>query len=393
MTARGKDGERGTKTCEVCRHSNAESATTCGVCGNELPSAVIPVAERVAWVCDACDAWNPERSERCSFCGESLDGELLAAPGTAAPARVDVEETTHSAVVPKPPEDAAATLAEQPRQSREPVSASETKLDQRVCTACGTPAIPNHRFCGNCGAPHAQPTGGAVPTTKQAASGAVRTRASAPRAELVLVQTDGTDGVRFEVGATAQIAGRTEGSILFPDDRLLSGRHASLVFENGGLVVDDLGSANGTFIRLSAPHALTGGDTILLGEQLLLFRHPVSASPAVPDATGTVPYVSSVAPAAFHLVQIMAGGRAGSVFTPVATRVTIGREASDISFPNDRFLSSRHARIEPTGNGFQIVDLQSRNGTYIRIRGRAVVRPGETVFLGQQLFRFVVQAG
>jgi pSer/pThr/pTyr-binding forkhead associated (FHA) protein len=370
-----------------------------------LPVAVVPVAERVGWVCDACDAWNLEGSARCSFCGERLGLEVVASPSVvtaaavAEPASGDEDETTDSAVTPPSNDDAAPTLAtpgfraNQPIPASEPDSGPETMpATPRVCAACGTPTIPNHRFCGNCGAPLVEtPPAAAAVTNNPAASGAMRSRAVAVRAEIVLVQADGTDGARFEVGTTPQVAGRTEGTILFPDDRLLSGRHASLVVEGGALLVEDLGSTNGTFMRLAATHPLVGGDAILLGEQLLLFRHPVPVSAAEPDSAGTIPYVSSASPAAFHLVQIMAGGRAGAVFTPVAPRVTIGREASDICFPTDRFLSSRHARIEPTESGFQLVDLQSRNGTYIRIRGRAAIRSGETVFLGQQLFRFVVQ--
>ena len=40
-------------------------------------------------------------------------------------------------------------------------------------------------------------------------------------------------------------------------------------FSDAGLLVTDLGSKNGTFVRVDGEHALQHGDYIFMGQQLL----------------------------------------------------------------------------------------------------------------------------
>ncbi|MFB6264966.1 MAG: FHA domain-containing protein, partial [Bradymonadaceae bacterium] len=71
--------------------------------------------------------------------------------------------------------------------------------------------------------------------------------------------------------------------------------------------------------------------------------------------------------------------------------VTIGREVGDIVFPEDGFVSGSHAVIEREGDTVRLRDLDSSNGTFVRIRERHRVDDGERVLMGQQLFRLEVQ--
>ncbi len=57
-----------------------------------------------------------------------------------------------------------------------------------------------------------------------------------------------------------------------PDDGSLSRRHFSLSYKGGTVAVKDLGSANGTQVRVSAPMRLRDGDRIMMGQQVLEFR-------------------------------------------------------------------------------------------------------------------------
>ncbi|HKY06115.1 MAG TPA: FHA domain-containing protein, partial [Blastocatellia bacterium] len=68
----------------------------------------------------------------------------------------------------------------------------------------------------------------------------------------------------------------------------------------------------------------------------------------------------------------------------------VGRTSGDISFPHDGFMSSRHARVVRRGSSFVLVDEGSRNGTFIKIRNEVELKPGDTVLIGKQLFRFEV---
>ena len=59
-----------------------------------------------------------------------------------------------------------------------------------------------------------------------------------------------------------------------------------------------------------------------------------------------------------------------------------------MNFPNDPFISGRHAAVTGIDGGrFQLADLGSRNGTFLRVRSDAPLYHGDYVFLGQQLLR------
>ncbi len=63
--------------------------------------------------------------------------------------------------------------------------------------------------------------------------------------------------------------GRENGDLVFPTDGFVSGRHALVNVALDRVVVRDLGSSNGTFLRLGAPAFVDNGDQFLIGRQLL----------------------------------------------------------------------------------------------------------------------------
>src|SRR6185312_8470758 len=68
-----------------------------------------------------------------------------------------------------------------------------------------------------------------------------------------------------------------------------------------------------------------------------------------------------------------------------ATALTIGRAAPAELKVADPSLSRRHARLSREGEAVRVVDLGSRNGTWVggrRIED-AIVRAGDTIVLGQ----------
>ena len=62
--------------------------------------------------------------------------------------------------------------------------------------------------------------------------------------------------------------GREIGDIVFRDDGFVSGRHARLTKVDNRIILKDLGSSNGTYIRIKKPISLQDGDLILMGQQL-----------------------------------------------------------------------------------------------------------------------------
>ena len=92
-------------------------------------------------------------------------------------------------------------------------------------------------------------------------------------------------------------------------------------------------------------------------------------------------------PAQLEVKQSLRGGVTGAVFRLDTSSVTLGREGNDINFPDDPFISGRHAELRIAGSMLSVTDLGSRNGTFVRVNGERVLRHGDYVFLGQQLLR------
>ena len=93
----------------------------------------------------------------------------------------------------------------------------------------------------------------------------------------------GTDkGLVFELIEGENIIGRQSGTVGLSDGTV-SRQHAKVTGHNGTWVIEDLGSANGTYLngaKLRKPTALNGGDQIRTGSSLLLF---VSAGGPMPE--------------------------------------------------------------------------------------------------------------
>jgi pSer/pThr/pTyr-binding forkhead associated (FHA) protein len=68
--------------------------------------------------------------------------------------------------------------------------------------------------------------------------------------------------------ATLQI-GREGGDLNFPTDLYMSGSHCKIEDAGGKLALADLGSRNGTYLRLKAERELTHGDYLFIGRKLL----------------------------------------------------------------------------------------------------------------------------
>jgi hypothetical protein len=93
-----------------------------------------------------------------------------------------------------------------------------------------------------------------------------------PREGLVgricLVTGRETHGNCYAVPAEGLHLGRERGDILFPDDGYVSGLHARIHAEGGKVFLTDVGSSNGTFIRVAGQTPVASGNMLLMGQQL-----------------------------------------------------------------------------------------------------------------------------
>ena len=257
------------------------------------------------------------------------------------------------------------------------------------CATCGAECPADHKFCGRCGAKIEAPVEEAAPAAVDAAG---KTLFFSPgqkpgQAKLVLIRGDGMDGVSYMLGGTDHVIGRTEGAILFPEDMFLSPKHANFAYDEGKLRLIDEGSANGIYVRIRRPMRADSGGMFLVGEQILQVEASAPDLGPQPDAEGTYFYASPRRPSRIRLIQRLRGGDVGMVFRARGDSLTIGREGNDVNFPDDPFISGRHAQIEVAENGFVVTDLGSKNGTFVRIQDNYPLEHGDYVFCGQQLLR------
>ncbi|HEX2912935.1 MAG TPA: FHA domain-containing protein [Chloroflexia bacterium] len=104
----------------------------------------------------------------------------------------------------------------------------------------------------------------------------------------LVVQSGPDAGKVFQVGQIPLVAGRQPGVDIVLNDWQVSRRHASFELVNGALLVNDLGSANGTLVngqRLlpNQPRPLSPNDRIQLGSTILV----VAFQPAIPGPVVT----------------------------------------------------------------------------------------------------------
>jgi pSer/pThr/pTyr-binding forkhead associated (FHA) protein len=206
------------------------------------------------------------------------------------------------------------------------------------------------------------------------------------RAKLILIRGEGLEGLSYHLNATEHVAGRKQGAILFPEDNYLSPRHATFVYRDNILYLRDEQSHNGTFLRIRESRQAEHGDEIMIGDQLLRVE-VLNLRREYPMSEDTLMYISPPKDYKFRVVQVLRGGRPGDAFCSVNNDVLIGREGCDMNFPDDRHMSRKHVRLTWRDGKVEIEDMNSKNGTFVRIRGEERLYHGDYVHFGSELMR------
>ena len=200
-------------------------------------------------------------------------------------------------------------------------------------------------------------------------------------------------GRRLSVDADlliGRVAPEDEGRL--GDDPEISRRHAYVSRgADGQLTIEDLGSANGTFVndeRIDAPRMLDLGDVVRVGNTVLQVTDRSSAVPEESQGTTEPPAgePAGVTAEAGEVLVVTAGAALGRRLT-VGDELVIGRSVSGAGgLSDDLELSRRHARVARDAAGaLSIEDLGSANGTFVngeRVRGRQVLKAGDSVRIG-----------
>jgi pSer/pThr/pTyr-binding forkhead associated (FHA) protein len=208
-------------------------------------------------------------------------------------------------------------------------------------------------------------------------------------ASIVELKQDGSTGKIVRVTKETLI-GQGDCDMSYPADTLLSARHASVAARGEKLILKDLSSRNGTFVKQRKDTPLNTGDVFLVGRQL--FRFSVESAPSESGQFEGTRMMMGMGqgPAGGlkgKLERIHLSGEIIETFKIEKPETTLGRTKGDLTFKTDPYMSGEHARILASGSGFMLCDLKSRNGVYRRIRGEAELSNGDEFFLGEQIFR------
>ncbi len=294
-------------------------------------------------------------------------------------------------------------------------------MAHKTCPNCGTSQPHDYIFCAECGtrltevieesqpainiapkvpdfargefvaAPEPEPAPAPAPAAEPRRQAAPAFQSAQPhpirrKVEWTLVHLSRAGGTNepFPVPDSGIEIGSVGCAVNFADDRTLSPRHATATPTADGLQIEDAGSVNGVFLKISGGRALAEGDVFVCGDSV--FRFSGEAASVTPDDFKLFAAPDEACPRG-TVTKILAGGADGPVFAVGGRSVTIGREGADISCPEDRYMSRVHASVEMDNGSLMLKDRQSRNGTYVKTPGQVTGRDGDVLLVGRQLLR------
>lgn len=353
--------------CSRCGKDNQDHYKFCLGCGSELPRSSSKPRSLSA----------PESSES--------GGRTTSVPpsrGTGSGALASQLDVEPAADAPSRPEPVAVA---------DPLPSELSPLNDETspCSQCGAQVPENFRFCHVCGHDlHAEETsvssqGG--PGERVSAPAVARSASASTRARLVLIEPDGSEGEAFPLSGGRTLIGRSSGGI-FASDAYLSPEHAEFRFEEDQLVVRDMESLNGVYLRIDpeVPIELYDGSVFRVGQEILRFEAPRAPDPA-PDGTQ---HAGSPHHGFVGRISLVIGREAtGNSFPIPPHGIHLGRERGDVLFPEDGYVSGLHCRIHSEVGHVFLTDVGSSNGTFVRVSNESFVPEGTFVLMGQQLFR------
>lgn len=191
--------------------------------------------------------------------------------------------------------------------------------------------------------------------------------------------------------------GRAEDNGLVLPDISVSRRHARVTVNSHSVVVEDVGSGNGTYFR-GRPikrQEISNNDEIVIDPFTIQFLIAEAQEPERTDKTqedrGPVAYDEvGVSRSVQARLETIAGHGLLPEYLIAPTGLSVGRgDQRDIVLP-DPASSRRHAEVSVVGSQYLIRDTGSVNGTFVngqRIREHILVH-GDRIRIGSTEFRF-----
>jgi pSer/pThr/pTyr-binding forkhead associated (FHA) protein/thioredoxin reductase len=169
---------------------------------------------------------------------------------------------------------------------------------------------------------------------------------AARRGTLVAVLPSGTETHEYTIATPGTTSiGRHGTDIAFPDDALLSERHATIVADAQGYFARDDDSSRGTYVQIAPGHLcpVSRGTLVKVGNEWL----------RVGDKSNAATLTHLAADGSIHGRHALKDGP-----------TIVGRQSPDVSLATtDQRLSRRHCVFVRKGESVSVRDLASANGT------------------------------
>lgn len=247
------------------------------------------------------------------------------------------------------------------------------------CVHCNKENEDIFTYCLNCGKPLEQ------------SLSSFRPRAASPAKKVSFkfeeVRVDGTQGEVFPLVQGFNTIGKSGGQVNIPDDPRVCDGHATLDVGADMAFLEDNSSVYGTFVRIRDEVALTDGDQLRIGHGLFQVQLSLPLPPPTSDGAAWLGSAGALSNHSGRLLRLGPDGVVLEAYLLGSNELLIGRTSGDVLMSQDPFVSSRHASISVKGGTCKLTDLGSTNGSFLKIRGRVAVSPGDVILIGQKLLR------
>lgn len=390
--------------CVNCGKANADNFRFCQFCGtpmkagsrsSDLSAESLPESKMTTP--DSLDDW---------LIDSSIEDASLNSPALAESDLVSSDlpllDVNNATLLPVDisPDDLSDGM---PRPASVPLARSiPSKTEERICQKCGVIIADGHRFCGNCGSRFESNVSMeaisrdnyqdlyASRRSIERVSFVPNRIASGPEyAKFILfhVNDDGSDGESIALYEGENVIGRTSSGLL-STDRFVNPKHVRITCEDNYVVVDDCDSLNGVFLRISNESiTLFDGDIFRIGEELMSYHHGNSKQQILKNRTSEhTTLIGGEERAGWGYLRLIIGAFSeGDVYRLWQPTVSIGRTHADILFSKDGFVSGTHATLSCDGDSALLTDLDSSNGTFVRLKAPLRLNDATYFLIGNQL--------
>ncbi|MDH4317446.1 MAG: FHA domain-containing protein [Desulfobulbaceae bacterium] len=223
----------------------------------------------------------------------------------------------------------------------------------------------------------------------------------------------------FELDPAKKIRiGRSSDNEIVINNKVVSARHASITFEHSGFFITDTGSRNGIHLngKQVKKHHLTHGDVVSIGRHELVF-----SDKEYPEQKGKKPGpVTLVLNELDQLAQESKAERDENLASSKIAcddqkpllivkfkdkilykyplqeknKIAIGRGTDNQIVLDNPAVSTNHAVVVREGDDFEIVDINSKNGTFVNDKkiSRHTLKYNDIIAIGRHFLVFSIES-